>query len=216
MSGDEGVTMSASYPAWARDELAALARRFGEPVVGVNRDPDAAAYLRTIKTQRRPGEVCMVVRRPSGALLVSRKTFYPPGSYRLPTGGVHRGESILSALLRETEEETNLSVRVRRFLAVARYQPPDAPAPVNYATFAFLLDELAGVLQSNDPHERLEAYREIAPAALPDIADQLDTLANDPSDELEASYRAWGRFRAPTHRLVWQALNQTLNAGPTL
>lgn len=204
---DDDLAMSARFPAWARDELTALARRYGEPLIGVNRDPDAAAYLRTIKTQRRPGEVCMVVRRPSGALLVSRKTFYPPGSFRLPTGGVHRGESILSALLRETEEETNLSVRVRRFLAVARYQPPDAPTPVNYATFAFLLDELAGTLQSNDPHELLEAYREITPEALPEVADQLDSLADNPSDEMEASYRAWGRFRAPTHRLAWQALN---------
>lgn len=207
MSADEGVTMSASYPAWARDELAALARRYGEPVAGVNRDPDAAAYLRTIKTQRRPGEVCMVVRRPSGALVIARKDFYPPGSYRLLTGGVHRGESILSALLRETEEETSLSVQVRRFLAVERYQPPDAPAPVDYATFAFLLDEVGGLLKANDPHERLEDFREIAPAALLEIADQLDSLEGEPSDALEASYRAWGRFRAPTHRLVWQALS---------
>ncbi|MGH2504900.1 MAG: NUDIX hydrolase, partial [Ktedonobacterales bacterium] len=189
MSGDEGVTMSARFPAWARDELTALARRYGEPLIGVNRDPDAAAYLRTIKTRRRPGEVCMVVRRPSGALLVSRKTFYPPGSFRLPTGGVHRGEAILTALLRETEEETNLSVHVRRFLAVARYQPPDAPAPVDYATFAFLLDEVSGTLQSNDPHEQLEAYREIAPAALLALADQLDSLEDTPSDALEESYR---------------------------
>ncbi len=204
--------MDESYPRWARDELTTLARRYGEPLIGVNRDPYAAAYLRTIKTQRRPGEVCMVVRRPTGALLVSRKTFYPPGSYRLPTGGVHRGEAILTALLRETEEETNLSVRVRRFLAVARYQPPDAPAPVDYATFAFLLDEVSGTLQSNNPHERLEAYREIALDALPALADELDSLEDTPSDALEESYRAWGRFRAPTHRLVWQALS----AEPTL
>ena len=40
-----------------------------------------------------------------------------------------------------------------------------------------------------------------------EIADQLDSLEGEPSDALEASYRAWGRFRAPTHRLVWQALS---------
>ena len=30
-------------------------------------------------------EVCMVVRRPTGTLLLSIKTFYPRGAYRLPT-----------------------------------------------------------------------------------------------------------------------------------
>jgi hypothetical protein len=78
---------------------------------------------------------------------------------------------------------------------------------VDYATFAFLLDEVGGLLKANDPHERLEDFREIAPAALLEIADQLDSLEGEPSDALEASYRAWGRFRAPTHRLVWQALS---------
>ncbi|HEU5345047.1 MAG TPA: NUDIX hydrolase [Ktedonobacterales bacterium] len=206
-SGHDASRAGLAYPAWAREELTTLARRYGEPVIGVNRDPDAATYLRTIKTRRRPGEVCMVVRRLSGTLLLARKDFYPPGSYRLLTGGVHRGETILSALLRETEEETSLSVRVRRFLAVERYQPPDAATPADYATFAFLLDEVGGTLQVNDPHERLEDFREIAPAALVEIADQLDSLEDAPSDALEASYRAWGRFRAPTHRLVWQALS---------
>lgn len=206
-SGSDASRERLAYPAWAREELAALAKRYGAPLIGVNRDPDAAAYLKTIKTRRRPGEVCMVVRRPSGALLIARKDFYPPGSYRLLTGGVHRGESILAALLRETEEETSLSVRVRRFLAVERYQPPDAAAPADYATFAFLLDEVGGALHVNDPHERLEDFREIAPVALVEIADQLDSLEEASSDALGSSYRAWGRFRAPTHRLVWQALS---------
>ena len=203
----------APYPRWARDELTALAARYGQPHIGVTRDPWAAAYLATINTRRRPGEVCMVVRRRSGGLLVARKPFYPAGAYRLLTGGVHRGEPVFDALLRETQEETNLRVAVRRFLAVARYQPPDAPAPDEYATCAFLLDELdeldevGGELRVNDPNEELEDFREIAPATLRDLADQLDAQAEDaPNKALGASYRAWGRFRALIHRLVWQAL----------
>ncbi|HEY7849369.1 MAG TPA: NUDIX hydrolase [Ktedonobacterales bacterium] len=197
---------SSAYPRWARDELLALAVRYGPPVIGVTHDPDAATYLATINTSRRPGEVCMVVRRRSGKLLLATKDIYPAGVYRLLTGGVHRGESVLAALLRETEEETNLMVETRRFLAVARYQPPNAPAPDDYATFAFLLDEVGGELRVNDPHERLSGFREIAPRELPAIADQLDAQPRAPSADLDADYRAWGRFRALTHRLVWQAL----------
>jgi 8-oxo-dGTP pyrophosphatase MutT (NUDIX family) len=196
-----------AYPHWAHDELTALAARYGAPVVGVTQDPAAAVYLAGINVRRRPGEVCMVVRRRSGKLLLATKDIYPAGVYRLLTGGVHRGETIWHALLRETYEETDLTVDVRRFLAVARYQPPGAPEPAEYATFAFLLDEVMGELKVNDPDEGLTDFREIAPAELSSVADQLDSQQDALSADLDASYRAWGRFRALTHRLVWQALS---------
>ncbi len=198
--------MSAIYPAWAADELTALAATYGEPLSSVTHDPDAAQYLETINTRRRPGEVCMVVRRRSGMLLLATKDVYPEGVYRLLTGGIHRAESVFAALLRETAEETNLQVTPRRFLAMARYQRPEAPAPDDYATFAFLLDEVAGELRVNDPDERLSGFREVAPADLLDIAERLDALPHNPSLNLRSSYRAWGRYRAPIHRLVWEAL----------
>jgi ADP-ribose pyrophosphatase YjhB (NUDIX family) len=199
--------MDEGYPCWARDELAALAARYGVPIVGVTHDRAAAGYLATINTRRRPGEVCMVVRRRSGKLLLATKAIYPAGVYRLLTGGIHRRETVWQALLRETDEETALTVEVRRFLAVARYQPPGAPEPDEYATFAFLLDEVAGELQVNDPDEGLTGFREITPAELPSVADQLDSQQDVASAGPESSYHAWGRFRALTHRLVWQALS---------
>lgn len=203
--------MDAHYPAWARAELQTLAQRYGQPVIDTVRDPDAAKYLASINTSRRPGEVAMVVRRQNGKLLLATKDFYPAGVYRLLTGGVHRGESVFAALMRETEEETSLTVEPRRFLAVARYQPPDALEPDEYATFAFLLDEVGGELAVSDPHERLSGFREVYPNELPAIADQLDALPRDPSDDLKVDYYAWGRFRSLAHRLVWQAISSSSN-----
>ena len=151
----------------------------------------------------------MVVRRRNGKLLLATKDFYPDGVYRLLTGGVHRGESIFAALLRETQEETSLTVEPRRFLAVARYQEPDASEPNEYATFAFLLDEVGGELGVSDPHERLSGFREVYPSELPAIADQLDNLPRNLDDDLKVEHYAWGRFRALAHRLVWQAFNSS-------
>lgn len=201
--------MDANYPAWARDELQTLAMCYGQPVIDVTRDQDAAKYLASVDTKRRPGEVAMVVRRRNGKLLLATKDFYPAGVYRLLTGGVHRGESIFAALLRETQEETSLQVEPRRFLAVARYQEPEASEPNEYATYAFLLDEVGGELGVSDPHERLSGFHEVFPGDLLAIADQLDDLPRDPSDDLKVDYRAWGRFRALAHRLVWQAFNSS-------
>jgi 8-oxo-dGTP pyrophosphatase MutT (NUDIX family) len=76
-------------------------------------------------TQNRNAEVCMVVRRPSGRILVFRKTFYPSGVLRLLTGGIEPGESIVDALRREVTEETGLDVRVERYLALVRFPSGD-------------------------------------------------------------------------------------------
>src|SRR4051812_34863038 len=148
--------------------------------------------------QDRYGEVCMVVLRPSGRLITAKKTFYPPGAFRLLTGGVDHGEPIAAALLREVAEETRLDVVVRRFLAVIEYQqgarqgdeemrrqgneqssvsPPllVSPSPsLSFATFAFLLDETGGTLQAHDPGERIESFRELAVADLPALATTLE------------------------------------------
>jgi 8-oxo-dGTP pyrophosphatase MutT (NUDIX family) len=125
-----------------RREIDTLAARFGAPLVIDSVIPDH--FDDPIRKPDRYGEVCMVVRRPNGTVLLSIKTFYPRGAYRLPTGGIHRGEPILDALLRETNEETGLQTDVRRFLARIAYHSVDAPTGVPiFHTFAFLLDETA-------------------------------------------------------------------------
>ena len=54
-------------------------------------------FLRNVREkERRMGiadEVVMVVPRPGGKVLLHTKSFYPPGTYRLPTGRLRLGES---------------------------------------------------------------------------------------------------------------------------
>src|SRR5690349_15178377 len=148
-------------------EIADLAARYGTPQ-RVTATLDGWQFS-PLTMRDRYGEVCMVVRRPSGKLITAKKTFYPAGAFRLLTGGVGHGELIGAALLREVAEETGLDVVVRRFLAVIEYrlrgdwkmedrgrevselaststpQPP-TPNSHSFATFAFLLDEIGGEL----------------------------------------------------------------------
>src|SRR5205823_929597 len=100
-------------------EMAALARRLGAPIVRDVALDDIA--FDPVGNPSRFAEVCMVVRRPTGNVLLSIKTFYPRSAYRLPTGGIDRDEPILDAVLRETLEETGLAVEVGRFLAALTY-----------------------------------------------------------------------------------------------
>lgn len=191
-------------PAPLRAEMAELAERFGSPLTGGG-DLGESPYLRRV-VEGRFAEVCMVVRRPSGRLLVFRKPFYPAGIVRLMTGGIEDGESILDALLREAHEETGLSVSVSRFLAASIYLTDGRP---QFASFAFLLDETGGALGALDEDEHVEFFREIEAEDLLAIAEALDHLPNEYNAALDAEIHHWGRLRALNHRLVYQALRSS-------
>src|SRR5687768_16512235 len=189
----------------ARRELTELARRYGEP-----RQIDATiddGFEDPIRRKDRFGEVLMAVRRPNGKVLVAIKTFYPRGAYRLPTGGIHHGERILDAVIRETHEETGLETVIRRFLATISYRGRSTveAAPL-FHTFAFLLDELGGTLGALDTSERIEAWREMSPAELHDQAAVLEQIATEGTVGIGGSWADWGRFRAVAHRVVADAL----------
>jgi len=193
-------------------EIAELSARFGAPLQRSIDLVNEGLFEPLSKTDRY-GEVCMVVRRRDGRLLAARKTFYPPSAYRLLTGGIDYGERIYDALLRETDEETGLRVRVRRFLAVLDYRtlrPDGTPRqPLSgerFRTFAFLLDEQGGVLAPRDPHERVEEFKTVAVDELPGMADRLEQLGQVYDPEIHGRWRDWGRFRAAVHRAVYEAL----------
>jgi 8-oxo-dGTP pyrophosphatase MutT (NUDIX family) len=197
--------MFPALPQSTQDELEQLAQRYGRPLV---RDVDLGVHSMFDPLNRtdRFGEVCMVVRRPDGKVLTMKKTLYPPGVYRLLTGGINHGEHVLDALLRETYEETGLEVTITRFLAAVAYHTGSTDTGPVFYTFAFLLDEVSGSLGVVDEKERVEAFREVKPADLPTMADSLDGMGTDYSGEIGGYWRDWGRFRAVIHRMVWEAL----------
>ena len=186
-------------------ELADLARRFGRPLTVDALIDDS--FKDPIWKRDRFGEVCMAIRRPSGGLLLSIKTFYPRGAFRLPTGGIHHGEAVYDALVREAHEETGLVTKADRFLARIAYRPLSHPgnAPV-FHSFAFLLEEVRGTLGALDESERIEAWKEIEVDDLPAVAEYLDDLSTQGTEDIGGDWRAWGKFRAVVHRVVHQAL----------
>jgi NAD+ diphosphatase len=189
-----------------RREIEDLARRFGVPRrvdVAIRGDFDPVQ-------KNRLGEVCMVIRRPNGKILLSIKTFYPRGAYRLPTGGIHDGERVLDAVLREAKEETDLETEPRRFLAAIDYRDERSPAgePI-FHTYAFLLDEVGGNLGMPDALEQIEEWVEVDPGELPAVAERLDSVTSAHSDDIGGDWADWGRFRAIVHRVVHEALQRS-------
>jgi NAD+ diphosphatase len=198
------IIMNQPNPA-IESQIADLASRYGTPLRYIA--PLTGWPFDPIDRMDRYGEVCMVIRRPHGKLLTSIKTFYPPGCYRLPTGGVSHGERIEQALLREVAEETSLTVEIQRFLAVIEYQPTQPSLTgLSFTTFAFLLQETGGILAVNDPNERTADFREILPSELDDMATHLAGIEDRIDQEIGGSWQDWGRFRAVVHRVVGETL----------
>ena len=137
-------------------------------------------------SERAYGEVCMAIQRRNGRFLLQTKQNYPGSVMRLPSGGIHRGEKVDDALLREIWEETNLTVEVQRYVARIGYKCGQSRS--RFFTNLFLAREVSGVLQSNDPDEKISDWREALPDELPLYAEKLRTMT--------PSWRSWGIFRA--------------------
>ena len=167
----------------AAGEIADLSGRYGEPRHLVHTLEDVS--FRPLNRSRE-AEVAMAIRRPGGRVLLQTKESYPRGIFRIPTGGLKRGEEIERALLRETEEETALDVEVRCFAAILDYYSSDRERV--FRSYLFLLDEVGGVLKEEEPDEGITGWVEADATDLGATARQLRATTR--------SWRPWGRFRA--------------------
>jgi 8-oxo-dGTP pyrophosphatase MutT (NUDIX family) len=160
-------------------------------------------------SDRRRAEICYIMHRGHVAdgVLLHIKTFYPPGAYRLPTGGIHQGERVMETLMREIEEETGMSVgtgadqvRVERCLGVVSYAMEHRTwrHTVHFATYHFVVQmPHGGVLAPLDPTEQIGGWQWCSPAELLEVAARLEAVGK--SDPV---WGDWGRYRACSHRFV--------------
>ncbi len=180
-----------------RDQIALLSERYGEPIY--RKGHLSAGDFGPVNGKRK-AEVALVVMRENGKILLQTKDFYPEGVYRIPTGGIEENEDIPSALQRETTEETNLKVGIRRFLALIDYSFADSGK--TFRTYVFLLEEQGhSTLKANDHKEQISGWREINPSKLDSVAESLSNIKED-------KYRNWGLFRAIAHRASADAPKQ--------
>jgi ADP-ribose pyrophosphatase YjhB (NUDIX family) len=178
-----------------RKEVEELARQYG-PIerrsFSLERGGERCEYWRRALAKRR-GEVIFLVKRAAG-LILHTKAIYPPGTYRLPSGGVGWGESVLSALHREVREEMGLDIEVERFLGLLEYEIRCKAQTLPFVSYVFLVRGGEGELISQDEEEHILSFRQVLVADLAAVADGLRALEGD--------WRDWGEFRAIAHDFV--------------
>ena len=175
--------------------------RFGQPeereyLLRVSRD----AFRRRVRVRdNRSAEVVLLIRRPNGRFLLHTKSFYPSGSYRVPTGGIEQGEDLIAAACREAREETGLQVSIESFLGILHYRFCRNDQETDFTSYVFLLQETEGRLAPQDSSERISGYKEVTLDEFPEIARKLEKT-------LPQEWAAWGQFRALAHRFAFEVL----------
>ncbi len=181
-------------------EITQLASRLGTPLrwtreYTATTDKDREWFR---NTTRRRAEVIQVLPRPGGRVLVHTKSTYPAGVYRLPGGGVNRGEPIEPAARRETLEETGFDVAPTRLLGVIENTFNVDGEKLSYPSFIFLMPLTREAPHVLDPDEQISGFSEIPLVELPQIAEQLSGLPPD--------WQPWGQFRAAPHQLAYERM----------
>lgn len=156
-------------------------------------------WLETFRDK--PGEVVMVILRPGGKVLLITKDFYPPGAYRMPTGGMHHRETPEEALVREAKEETGSRVNIERKIGTIHWVFRSGDRTVEYYSHVFLIAETDGEPVSEDADERITGFKEVEICELGGIAEELRNLTG--------RWHDWGVFRAIPHEVVYRELCQS-------
>ena len=130
-------------------------------------------------------EVVLVIPGEKGIFLLS-KDYYPPGTYRLPTGKIKPDEGIEEAVIREGLEETGFYPRISKFLGILTlsFSIPRSRS----ISYFFLLLPLPGHPRPADRSERISNFVEIPLEELSKIAEGLRAL--------KGPWHEWGLFRA--------------------
>ncbi len=171
-----------------------------------------------ITSDQRRAEICYVMHEgdPAQGVLLHRKVYYPPQGYRLPTGGIHHGESVLDTLAREIYEETGFvvgenggedaarKVVVQRYLGVVTYafRHRTLGATHEFATYYFLVQKpLALPLDPQDETELIADWRWLPAAQLREVAETLRHIGDN-----DVRWSHWGCWRALSHDFVAEML----------
>jgi 8-oxo-dGTP diphosphatase len=142
-----------------------------------------------------------------GQVLLHTKKDYPSGIWRLPTGGIHEGESQRSTLLREVREETGLKVISARQLATIRYRIKTARSNKRFVTHIWLV-KANGKPSVQDRREGIVGFKKIPINGLPTTAAKLRRLESRYAGTISGFWSDWGKFRAIEHDIAYELLRR--------
>lgn len=142
----------------------------------------------------RCGEVAFALERKNGKFVVIRNSVYPEGVYRIPTGGIRFGESVLSALYREIGEELGVKVELKRFLGAVKYDISYGGEHLDFYSFVFRMKEISGNIIEDATQNEISEFAEADLGFLIKISEKLKEKGDSKGD--------WRSFRYQTTSFI--------------
>lgn len=93
--------------------------------------------------------VDLVIKDGRGVLLIKRSIKPEMGKWHFPGGTLKYKEKIIHALKREAKEETNLKVRIKKFIGVFEITQWKEPGYGHTVDLVFLAEPIGGKLKGN-------------------------------------------------------------------
>ena len=118
--------------------------------------PGELAVVKASMKDGRQHDVTLYIRKGDGYIFIA-KPFYPPGLYRAPSGGIHRGEDFESGARREAREETGVDIELEKYILriYVRFRSPDES--IDWTSHVFTARYTGGKIESRDRSEIREA-----------------------------------------------------------
>lgn len=138
------------------DVLRPLVERFGAPAEWEGSRPLTdrdAAIIGPSMAHGRHHDVTFAILAADGRFVAIRKPQFPPGAWRIPSGGIQPGEAFAAGTLREALEETGLDVELTGYPLVARMTFTHAGAAERWTTHVVTARVRGGTLAPRDPVE---------------------------------------------------------------
>lgn len=178
--------------------LAPLVERFGLPAEWDGSREITATDASTIRApidRDRRHDVTFVILDQEGHTVVIRKPQFPLGAWRIPSGGIRPGETVIDGTAREALEETGLTIEMTGYPLVARSVFTHRGHPEPWTTHVVTAVVVGGVLAPRDTDE-IEAARWMA----------LDELTGGVAEILRRSGSGLLSYRADLHELIVRLL----------
>lgn len=159
----------------------------------------------------RRGEVVFGFVTSDGVMLLTRGADYPPGVFRIPSGGIHYDETAVDALYRELAEELGLTPHefaVLRYAGAVEFRFASNAGTLAFPSYCFLLSQVGG---DAPPAAKGRLRLSAETAAAGEIEDccgvsrgRIGQVLAD-LGALVSPWDDWGRYRARSGQLVAQA-----------
>jgi len=168
-------------------------------IVTIELDEHYYQWLKSARGERGTmSEVVMVLPRPGGRVLTLTKSFYPQGTYNLPSGGIEPGETPETAFTREVAEETGLDVVLRSEIGRIERHCTFGDSSLDFTSHVMLGSESDTPARPRDADESISEYVDASPADLRRFSEHMQNLTG--------SWAGFGRFRAVALDFVADAL----------